>query len=143
MGGKVIPMPRRQLKAKVMVSEKFLSDVLSLSLGFKGALHWCEQVGTPNIEGVSHGLAQGDNEDIWYSALVRCTVNEDERRFGKQYMIDHNVLVEGIQKILQSPVFNSHKTVLMAIAEDDASEIDPGIADSIIQHGLWREVRYS
>lgn len=137
-------LPVKMVKAKLFVEPEILSDILQVAFMIpgKGACYWATVDEVSQIEGPDHGPAQGDDNDVWYSVTIRNTVIDDKKRMGKRYKIDHHIVAEGIAVILQSRTANCYWQVLKAVVNSDIGQIDPEIADTIIQNGIWREVLY-
>ena len=75
-------------------------------------------------------------------------IEEDEASSGKTrktFIITPQAVVNGIQKIL-TPGFNVRtdirETVFGALADDDASNVDNEIADTIVQAAMFGEIVY-
>ena len=132
------------MKAQIKITEEVLSDILitAFDANYGGCWRWCEPDGI-QVQGRNQGLARGDHEDIWISVTVINNIQEDERRFQRKYIVNHKVLISGIEQITSTTGSLYHGVLIDALAEGDTGMIDANMADTIVQLGLWREEIYS
>lgn len=130
-----------KVNIEVSLSEEFLSDILIIAFDgqYGGCWYWA-QAAYP-AEGERKWLVTNGETDImkqrWLSARI-----ED---FGKQWVVDHKVLADGIRRLLDGTVKVNDEivgAVMRAVREGDAGEIDSEAADCIVQAGVFDELIY-
>lgn len=136
---------KRTISVPVEVSDNFLSELLVTAFdGHYGACwYWCEHVNT-DVIGRGQRLAQGDHEDIWVSVTVDDTMNVDEAGNGSRYKVDYDILMRGLRHVMENPDVGDklRDFVQTALREGDTGLLDAGLADRIVQLGLFAAVPY-
>ena len=118
------------------VSEDFLSNVLitAFDANYGGCWYWARP---SEVAGDPWQI----NEGVWW-----CVYIEDrEDDWEGTYLVNHPVIVTGIQNILDGRVQINDglfRALLTGLREDDAGVVDADVADCIVQAGVFGEIVY-
>lgn len=126
------------------VDDQFFADILATGVGADSIEVWCEIVSYTSGENPAHNKA---------TVMVQ-EQHPDEP--PTPYLIDLEVVMNGVQRMMQNPPANPDATALLgasyaqmwewlrqSLQENDTVMIDAETADVIIQYGLFEELRYS
>jgi hypothetical protein len=138
-------LERKWMKHSIMgprlsytVEDQFFADILHTGIG--GAIqYWAEVISSTSGENPAHDRASILVED-----------GEDE----VLYHIDLDVIITGVQRIMQEPPVNKSTSKLIAtysqkwewlrqsLQERDTIMVDSDVADMVIQYGLFEREIY-
>lgn len=130
------------LRLEVEVPEAFLGNILVTAFdgACGGSWFWCHS----NREiPINERFLMDDDDDvlsIWRHVHIITDHEEDA------FKVDHNVLIRGMQAILEQP--DGHWETLkrhigQGVMDDDAGDIDANEADTIVQFGLFGKEVYA
>ena len=121
------------------VTRDFLDDVLVTAFDsqYGGCWYWAKPAGRGWIQ-----QDCGTEEQTWSG--VEITWEEREEEGMDPVVVDHALLVTGIQRILDSKDIRKQIKELMetAVFQDDAGDVDADLADTIVQYALFGEGVY-
>lgn len=122
------------------VSTELLDDVLVAAFDgrYGGCWYWAKPTGQGWII-----QDCGTDKQTWMG--VEITWEDREADGLGSVVVDHAVLVQGMQRMLEATDLRKsiRETLEMALMQDDAGDLDADISDLIVQYGLFGEGVYA
>lgn len=119
-----------KVEMEVEIPEEVYSDILITA--FDGSYGGVWQAGWAEFK--RSVVDHSDDNEIWRAVTIYVP------DLGTEFLVNREVLARGIQRLLHAYRYVEH--IGQLIMDADASMIDAGIADSIVQLGLFGEERY-
>jgi hypothetical protein len=89
-----------------------------------------------------HWGSEASNGD-WTPDLVGfCASGVDVDDHRIKYLINKDTIIKGLKCVEERSNAGSHQAICKALAEHELGNIDAGDADTIVQYGLFGEVRF-
>jgi hypothetical protein len=108
---------------------------------------------TGSIEDWAEIVAYTQTENPEYVRMEICEQADDAHKQHHYHKITPGVILQGMQRILDLKLHNDgpsgnaalpqyQEWILSSVVDGDATMIDTGVADAIIQFALFNELRY-
>jgi hypothetical protein len=127
---------------KIEVSDQHCADIMCTAL--EGGIGYWAQARKIKQHALPEDAAIGLNS---YLSCELAELNDDESGYNwkKPYKLDYGVIRLGIERIVTNPKYARLGTgILRDIVSDEIGcYIDAGVADVIVQFGLFNEERYA
>lgn len=133
-----------KVEMELEIPASVLGDTLVTAFdgSYGGCWYWC---GPGTKEGDKFDIRGEGTDAVWHSVDITLDEENDDGVKDQHYRVDYETLKRGMQLILTDPGYaesSARAHVEQAILDDDAGEIDAGLADTIVQLGLFGKEIY-
>lgn len=148
-------MTKVKINTEVELTEDFVGDILVTAFdgNYGGSLFWANWSRRADaLQTITNRPDHTGFLDVWEAVWIKFNVEEScsgmMKRVYEAMMtkgglkIDADMVAAGIMVAMSKGSASIQKSLLLALAEQDASSIDSGLADSIIQFAVFGEQVY-